>query len=73
MYYSAAQQLTHHTISGCAMCTGDLLGSGTVGSGCLLEVRESTLGRYLAPGDEVTLAVERLGSLHTPIVARPIS
>ncbi|MEO6208112.1 MAG: fumarylacetoacetate hydrolase family protein [Candidatus Limnocylindrales bacterium] len=52
---------------------GDLLGSGTVGSGCLLEVRESTLGRYLAPGDEVTLAVERLGSLHTPIVARPIS
>lgn len=52
---------------------GDLLGSGTVGSGCLLEVRESTLGRYLAPGDEVTLAVERLGSLHTPIVRRPIS
>lgn len=30
MYYSSAQQLTHHASSGCAMCTGDLLGSGTV-------------------------------------------
>ena len=30
MYYSAAQQLTHHTSSGCAMNTGDLLGSGTI-------------------------------------------
>jgi fumarylacetoacetate (FAA) hydrolase len=50
---------------------GDLLGSGTVGTGCLLEVRDETLGRYLQPGDEVVLAVERLGSLRTPIVARP--
>lgn len=30
MYYSAAQQLTHHTSSGCPMRTGDLLGSGTI-------------------------------------------
>ncbi|HEY7937032.1 MAG TPA: fumarylacetoacetate hydrolase family protein [Candidatus Limnocylindrales bacterium] len=50
---------------------GDLVGSGTVGSGCLLEVRESTLGRYLEPGDEVVLRIERLGALSTPIVARP--
>jgi fumarylacetoacetate (FAA) hydrolase len=50
---------------------GDLLGSGTVGGGCLLEVRESTLGRWLEPGDVVELAVERLGTLRTPIVARP--
>jgi fumarylacetoacetate (FAA) hydrolase len=49
---------------------GELLGSGTVRGGCLLEVRETTLGRYLEPGDEVTLTVERLGSLTTPIVAR---
>jgi fumarylacetoacetate (FAA) hydrolase len=49
---------------------GDLLGSGTVGSGCLLEVREATLGRYLQPGDEVMLRVERLGALRTPIVAK---
>ncbi|KZK75949.1 Fumarylacetoacetate (FAA) hydrolase family protein [Pseudovibrio sp. Ad13] len=30
MYYSAAQQLTHHAIGGCKMNTGDLLGSGTI-------------------------------------------
>ncbi len=50
---------------------GDLLGSGTVGGGCLLEIRESTLGRYLEPGDEVVLRVDRLGALRTPIVERP--
>lgn len=51
---------------------GDLIGSGTVGTGCLLEVRDATLGRYLEPGDEVVLRVERLGALRTPIVARPM-
>ncbi len=50
---------------------GELLGTGTVGGGCLLEVRDATLGRWLEPGDEVTLEVERLGRLTTPIVARP--
>ncbi|MGY3437778.1 MULTISPECIES: fumarylacetoacetase [unclassified Marinovum] len=30
MYYSAAQQLAHHTTSGCPMTPGDLLGSGTI-------------------------------------------
>jgi fumarylacetoacetate (FAA) hydrolase len=50
---------------------GDVLGSGTVGGGCLLEIREGTLDRYLEPGDEVTLEIERLGRLVTPVVARP--
>ncbi len=50
---------------------GELLGSGTVGSGCLLEVRDEVLRRYLEPGDTVTLAVERLGALTTPVLARP--
>jgi fumarylacetoacetate (FAA) hydrolase len=50
---------------------GELLGTGTVGGGCLLEIGEERLGRWLEPGDEVTLEVERLGSLVTPIVARP--
>jgi fumarylacetoacetate (FAA) hydrolase len=54
-----------------ALRPGDLIGSGTVGTGCLLEVREATLGRYLEPGDSVTLRVERLGALSSPIVARP--
>jgi fumarylacetoacetate (FAA) hydrolase len=50
---------------------GDLIGSGTVGTGCLLEVKDSTIGRWLEPGDEVVLRVERLGELRTPVVARP--
>lgn len=50
---------------------GDLIGSGTVGGGCLLEIRdESGFGRYLQPGDRVTLKIERLGELTTPIVER---
>ena len=50
---------------------GDLVGSGTVGTGCLLEVKDETLGRYLQPGDAVTLRIERLGELRSPIVERP--
>ena len=50
---------------------GDLLGSGTVGTGCLLEVREATIGRYLQPGDAVALRIERLDELRIPIVERP--
>lgn len=44
LYYSSAQQLAHHTSSGCLMRTGDLLGSGTISgparnsSGSLLEL-----------------------------------
>jgi fumarylacetoacetase len=44
MYFSSAQQLTHHAVGGCAMCTGDLLGSGTISAtakdsaGSLLEL-----------------------------------
>ncbi|MDE2363563.1 MAG: fumarylacetoacetase, partial [Hyphomicrobiales bacterium] len=30
MYWSSAQQLAHHSICGCAMNVGDLLGSGTI-------------------------------------------
>jgi fumarylacetoacetate (FAA) hydrolase len=54
------------------LVAGDVLGSGTVGTGCLLEIRdESGFGRYLQPGDEVTLKVERLGELSAPVVERP--
>ncbi|NDV48755.1 MULTISPECIES: fumarylacetoacetase [unclassified Salipiger] len=42
MYYSAAQQLCHHTSSGCAMRTGDMLGSGTI-SGATPDSRGSLL------------------------------
>jgi fumarylacetoacetase len=30
MYWSCAQQLSHHSITGCNMKPGDLLGSGTI-------------------------------------------
>ncbi len=44
MYWTIAQMLTHHSVNGCAMQPGDLLGSGTVSGkardsrGCLLEL-----------------------------------
>ncbi len=51
---------------------GDLVASGTVGTCCLLEIREeSGFGRFLRPGDTVALSVERLGELVTPVLARP--
>ncbi len=30
MYWSMAQQLAHHTVSGCNVCVGDLMASGTI-------------------------------------------
>jgi fumarylacetoacetate (FAA) hydrolase len=50
---------------------GEILGSGTVGGGCLLELKDETLGRFLEPGDVVTLRIERLGALRSPVVPRP--
>ena len=50
---------------------GEIVGSGTVGGGSLLESREGTFDRWLEPGDEVRLTIERIGTLTTPIVARP--
>ena len=46
---------------------GDVFGSGTVGGGCLLELGPET-HRWLSPGDEVTLTIERLGALTNRIV-----
>ena len=42
LYYSPAQQLAHHTLSGCPMRVGDLLGTGTI-SGPERESRGSML------------------------------
>jgi fumarylacetoacetase len=54
MYYSAAQQLCHHTTSGCPMNAGDLLGSGTI-SGPARENRGSLL--ELSWGGKEPLAI----------------
>jgi fumarylacetoacetate (FAA) hydrolase len=63
-------QMIERASADVALRPGDILGSGTVGGGCLLEIRDETLGRYLQPGDEVTLEIERLGALRNPVVAR---
>jgi len=70
--YSFAQMLARASAD-VHVRPGELLGSGTVGTGCLLEVKDQTLRRWLEPGDVVTLGIERIGELTTPIVARPPS
>jgi 2-keto-4-pentenoate hydratase/2-oxohepta-3-ene-1,7-dioic acid hydratase in catechol pathway len=45
---------------------GEILGSGTVGGGCGLE-----LGRFLNSGDVVELEVERIGVLRNRIIKEP--
>ncbi|NPD20738.1 fumarylacetoacetase [Alterinioella nitratireducens] len=54
MYYSAAQQLAHHTTSGCPMRVGDLLGSGTI-SGPETSQRGSLLELSWGGKEPVTL------------------
>ena len=54
--------------SGVDLFPGDVLGSGTVGSGCLLELTRGK-GPWLQPGDVVELEVERLGVLRNTVVA----
>jgi fumarylacetoacetase len=70
MYYSSAQQLAHHTSSGCPMRVGDLLGSGTISgpepdqTGALLEMTKGgkepvtvagASRTFIEDGDEVAL------------------
>jgi fumarylacetoacetate (FAA) hydrolase len=73
--WSAAQfsfgQMIERASADVRLRPGDLIGSGTVGTGCLLEIGEERLGRYLHPGDTVTLRIDRLGELETPIIERP--
>lgn len=45
---------------------GDVIGSGTVGTGCLLELTKGD-GPWLQPGDVVELEIERLGVLRNII------
>ena len=47
------------------LIAGEVLGSGTVGRGCILEHGD---GRWLAPGDEVELEIEGIGVLRNRIV-----
>lgn len=81
LYYSAAQQLAHHSTSGCPMTPGDLLGSGTISGaekhqrGSLLELswggkEPMTLDTgetrsFLEDGDTLTLEGQANGDGYT--------
>ena len=47
---------------------GDYIGSGTVGTGCILELRPENTNGWLKKGDVITLEVEKLGVLENKIV-----
>jgi fumarylacetoacetate (FAA) hydrolase len=47
---------------------GDVLGSGTLAGGCLLELGALEGERWIEPGDVVALQAPGLGTLETPVV-----
>jgi fumarylacetoacetate (FAA) hydrolase len=63
-------QLLAHASRDAELQPGDLIGSGTVGTGCILELTPQVTGGWLKPGDVVELTIDRLGTLRTPIVER---
>lgn len=70
MYWTWPQILAHASRD-TELRPGDVLGSGTVGTGCILELTPEAVGGWLQPGDVVELQIERLGTLRNPIVDRP--
>ncbi len=50
------------------LVAGDYLGSGTVGTGCILELRPEKTGGWIKKGDVVRMEVERLGVLENQVV-----
>ncbi len=74
MWWSFAELLAY-AAEAATVRPGDVLGSGTCGTGCIMElalVHGAEQYPYLEPADEVTLAVEGLGEL-TNTVAEPRS
>jgi fumarylacetoacetate (FAA) hydrolase len=65
MHYSWEQLLDAAARNTPGLLPGDVLGSGTVGRGCILEHGDE---RWLAPGDEVELEIEGIGVLRNRIV-----
>tara|TARA_Y100001970_G_scaffold292013_1_gene431511 strand:+ start:933 stop:1919 length:987 start_codon:yes stop_codon:yes gene_type:complete len=47
---------------------GDYLGSGTVGTGCILELRPENTGGWIKKGDTVRMEIEKLGILQNKII-----
>ena len=47
---------------------GEYIGSGTVGTGCILELRPENTGGWINKGDSVRLEIEKLGALENRII-----
>ncbi|MGH9103222.1 MAG: fumarylacetoacetate hydrolase family protein [Acidimicrobiales bacterium] len=64
-------QMLSYASRGTRVLPGDVLGSGTVGTGCIAELvalhGEGSFS-WLAPGDTVHLEVEMLGAVHSAIL-----
>ena len=60
-------ELVAQAARGTRLRPGDLLGSGTLTGGCLLELGPLD-GHWIEPGDEVVLAAPGLGQLRTPVL-----
>ena len=63
-------QIVAHASRDAELYTGDLIGSGTVGTGCILELGPENTGGWLKPGDVVELEIERLGVLKNSVECR---
>src|SRR5436309_1153868 len=70
MMYWTWPQLLAHASRDTELRPGDLLGSGTVGTGCILELTPAAAGGWLKPGDVVELTIEGIGTLRNPVVER---
>jgi len=62
MHHSFADIIAHISASE-TLHAGEVIGSGTVGTGCGLE-----LGKMLSDGDEIELTIEKIGTLKNRIV-----
>lgn len=61
-------QILERVSYGVDIFPGDVIGSGTVGTGCYLELNGSKItNRWLTPGDQVVLKIEGLGVLENTI------
>lgn len=65
LHYSFGEMIARASAD-CILNPGDVIGSGTVGTGCLLELTKGQ-GPWLQPGDVVELEIERLGILKNTI------
>ena len=61
-------ELVEHAARDTRLQPGDVLGSGTLTGGCLLELGPLDGERYLEPGDTVVLEADGLGRLETPVI-----